>query len=74
MELAKLTSKGQTTIPKTLREALGLHAGDVLSFEAEGDHLVLRKLRDPGDQYLNAVAETLGEWASSEDEEAWRDL
>lgn len=74
MELAKLTSKGQTTIPKPLRDAVGLAPGDVLAFEVEGDHLILRKLRNPADPYLAGVESTLGEWNSQEDEEAWRDL
>lgn len=32
-ELAKITSKGQTTIPKALREAMGLHPGDTIAWE-----------------------------------------
>jgi len=32
MALATLTNKGQITIPKTVRESLGLHSGDKLEF------------------------------------------
>lgn len=32
---AKLTSKGQVTIPVEVREALGLNAGDTLTFEVD---------------------------------------
>ena len=32
MALATLTSKGQVTIPKVVRKALGLHTGDRLEF------------------------------------------
>jgi antitoxin PrlF len=32
MPSAKLTSKGQITVPKEVREALGLHTGDRLAF------------------------------------------
>ncbi|MBW1837045.1 MAG: AbrB/MazE/SpoVT family DNA-binding domain-containing protein [Deltaproteobacteria bacterium] len=32
MTLAKLTSKGQITIPKAVRDSLRLHAGDKVEF------------------------------------------
>ena len=32
MALATLTNKGQVTIPKAVRESLGLHSGDKLEF------------------------------------------
>nr|MBC8379657.1 AbrB/MazE/SpoVT family DNA-binding domain-containing protein [Planctomycetota bacterium] len=32
MALATLTSKGQVTIPKTVRNSLHLHAGDKVEF------------------------------------------
>ena len=32
MALATLTNKGQVTIPKSVRESLGLHPGDKLEF------------------------------------------
>ena len=32
MELAKITTRGRTTIPKRIREAAGLHESDVLAF------------------------------------------
>ena len=37
-----LSSKGQVVIPKAVRERLGLHAGDVLEIEEQGDALLLR--------------------------------
>lgn len=33
--VATLTSKGQLTIPKAIREALGLHEGDQVRFEMD---------------------------------------
>ena len=74
MELAKITARGQTTIPKSIREAANLHEGDVLAFEIEGNHLVVRKVTPGRDDYLRGLSEVLSEWASPEDEEAWRDL
>ena len=74
MELARITARGQTTIPKGVREAANLREGDMLSFEIEGDHLVVRKVAPDRDGYLHGFPEVLGEWVSAEDEEAWRDL
>ncbi len=74
MELAKITARGQTTIPKSIREAANLHEGDVLAFEIEGNHLVVHKVMPGRDDYLQGLSEVLSEWASPEDEEVWRDL
>ena len=74
MELAKITSRGQTTIPKRIREAANLREGDVIAFEIEGSHLVVHKVTPSRDDYLQGLFEVMSEWASPEDEEAWRDL
>jgi antitoxin PrlF len=37
---AKVTSKGQITVPKAVREALGVYAGDSLSFVVHDDGTV----------------------------------
>ena len=42
MELATLTAKGQLTVPKAVREALGLQQGDQLSWELEGGSVRVR--------------------------------
>ena len=41
MALATLTSKGQTTIPKSVREKLALKAGDRLEFIVRDDGSVV---------------------------------
>ena len=74
MELAKITARGQTTIPKSVREAADLHEGDVIAFEVEDDHLRVYKIAPGRDEYLHGLSSTMNEWASPEDEEAWRDL
>ena len=74
MELAKITARGQPTIPKSIREAAGLREGDVIGFEIEGDRLVVQKVVPGRDEYLHGLGEVMGEWLSPEDEEAWRDL
>lgn len=40
---AKLTSKGQVTIPKPVRDALDLHEGDEVVFRVERSRAVLAK-------------------------------
>ena len=74
MEFAKTTARGQTTIPKSIREAANLSVGDVIAFEIEGDHLVVHKVGPRQDDYLQGLLGVLREWISPEDEEAWRDL
>jgi AbrB family looped-hinge helix DNA binding protein len=82
METAKVTSKGQMTIPKHIRERAHLSTGDTLVLDMENGRIVMRKLmpqegaqKGAKDQeYLRSVQATLNEWSSPEDEEAWRDL
>lgn len=45
---AKLTSKGQITVPKEIRSALGVKAGDKLVFEGKNDKISVRPLRSKG--------------------------
>jgi len=37
-----MTSKGQVTVPKAVRQQLGLRQGTRVEFVVEGDHAVLR--------------------------------
>ncbi len=39
---AKITSKGQITVPREVRRALGVKEGDKLIFEQNGDEMVVR--------------------------------
>ncbi len=74
MYVSKMTLRGRTTVPKPVREAVNLREGDAIAFESVGDRIHLRKVAPAPDEYSSNVFETLGEWASQEDEEAWRDL
>ena len=42
METTTMTTKGQVTIPKSVRQQLGLKQGSRVAFVVEGDHAVLR--------------------------------
>ncbi|MGH7474665.1 MAG: AbrB/MazE/SpoVT family DNA-binding domain-containing protein [Longimicrobiales bacterium] len=45
MAAATLTSKGQITIPKTIRDRLGLEPGDRIDFVLEGEGQVVLRPR-----------------------------
>ena len=42
---AKISSKGQITVPRDVRRALGVQAGDHLVFESIGDEVRVRALK-----------------------------
>jgi len=44
VSVGTLTSKGQITIPKEIREILGVIEGDKLIFLVEGDRITMRKV------------------------------
>ena len=73
--IAKVTVKGQTTIPQEVRAALHIKPGDLLLWET-GDEGVakVRRVQPLDLAYLRAVEGSLGEWSSHEDEEAYSDL
>lgn len=43
---AKVTAKGQVTIPKSVRDELGLHEGDSVVFRVEGNRAVIAATGD----------------------------
>ena len=72
---SKLSSKGQITIPKVVRESLDLEPGDEVTFELSTGGAVIVRRAEPDDAaYHLAVSETLGEWCSDADTEAFRYL
>jgi AbrB family looped-hinge helix DNA binding protein len=44
--IAKLTSKGQITVPKAVRDALGLAEGDAVHFRVDGERVTLARIPD----------------------------
>lgn len=71
---SRLSSKGQVTIPAAVREKLHLEPGDTVIYEVEDERAVLRRAEPFDVAYHAALSDTLDEWASPEDEEAFGDL
>ena len=44
--MARLSSKGQITVPKAVREALDLHEGDQVVFRVDGQRAALSRTPD----------------------------
>ena len=73
--VAKITAKGQTTIPQDVRAALQVTPGDLISWEVGTDGTARVRRVQPMDlEYLRAVEGTLSEWSSAADEAAYRGL
>jgi antitoxin PrlF len=68
---ARISSKGQTVIPKVIREKLGLRPGDTVRFKLrpKGGVTIDKAPTGDGDPFV-----TFDEWASEEDEKLFRDL
>jgi AbrB family looped-hinge helix DNA binding protein len=72
--LRKITSRGQVTIPREVREKLKARIGDFVAFNVTSGGVGIRVV-DPLDrEWHAALAATVDEWSSPEDREAWRDL
>lgn len=52
---AKITSKGQVTIPKFVRDALKIGEGDEIIFEVQGDKVNIRRMTA-----IDTLATTIG--------------
>ena len=72
--ISKLSTKGQVTIPANIRKAIGIEPGDLISYELQGKSIKLKRIEPFDAAYHTSVSETLEEWNSPEDEEAFSDL
>lgn len=59
---ARITSKGQITVPRDIRRALGVRPGDRLLFEEEGDEVRVRpvRTRSPFEKYRGIGTPEIG--------------
>ena len=74
MLVSKISKKGQVTIPKIVRESLRANPGDWIEYEVRDNIIQLRRVEPFDRAFHAALSDTLTEWASAEDEEAFRDL
>ena len=56
---AKITSKGQVTIPKPVRDELGLEEGDYLVLEPRGEYLVGTKAEISSEDEFDRLADRI---------------
>jgi antitoxin PrlF len=74
VELATVTAKGQVTVPKAVRDALGLQQGDQLSWELEDGSVRVRAVSPLDLTYLQGLEAGLQEWSSADDDAAFANL
>lgn len=71
MITSRITSKAQTTIPRPVRQALGLQEGDTLAYEIRDGMVVLSRVeRDTIDDPFTHF----DEWDGAADRRAYADL
>jgi AbrB family looped-hinge helix DNA binding protein len=56
---AKITSKGQVTIPKPVRDELGLAEGDYLVLEPQGEYLIGAKAEIASEDEFDRLADRI---------------
>ena len=63
MITAKVTSKGQVTIPKEIRDKLGVHTGEDVGFEEKDGLLVISKVvtKSPFDKWVGKLKNLEGQ-------------
>ena len=72
--ISKVTVKYQTTIPREVREFLGVRQGDAVEYRIERGEVKVKRVTTPDSDYLAAVEKTLTEWDSAADNNAFKDL
>ena len=74
MRASRLSAKGQVTIPKELRESIGLQPGDMVGYEVKNGVISLTRIEPFDAAFHAAISDTLDEWMTPEDDEAFREL
>ncbi|MCK5153126.1 MAG: type II toxin-antitoxin system PrlF family antitoxin [Spirochaetales bacterium] len=66
---SKITSKGQVTVPKRVRESLGIKIGDSIAYEVHEDSAVIRRIPKIDVEWAKSIENTLTEWVDGLDDE-----
>ena len=74
VQVSRVSSKGQVTLPKKVREAIGVGPGDAVAYDVGKGVVTLRRLEPIDLAFHAAVESTLSEWGSKADDEAYSDL
>lgn len=65
-----VTSKGQVTVPKAIREKLGIKQGDRIEFVSENGRTIVRRARPLANPFTKYVG-ALGTFKSRKEINAW---
>ena len=57
VDITRLSSKGQIVVPRAVREALGLEPGAKFVVLADGDTIILKRIREPSLSEFRRMAE-----------------
>ncbi len=75
--IVKVTRKYQVTLPKEVREKLGIRIGDFLRVRVENEKIILEPVvprkRNPVDDMLNLISEQINVDAVKLVEESWNE-
>lgn len=74
MLTSRLSSKGQLTVPKKIREIIRVNPGDVVVYEVMEGKVSLKRIEPFDTAFHAALSKTMDEWMTPEDEQAFRDL
>jgi AbrB family looped-hinge helix DNA binding protein len=70
MDTSKVSEKGQTTIPKAIRELLNVSPGDVIQYCMTNGTIQLKRLVTSEDsEWETSLSTTMTEWESADDDD-----
>ena len=74
MAITTVTAKGQVTVPKAIREALGLRQGDRLAWEVHNGEARVKVVTPLDLNHLQGLEANLQDWMNAADDEAFAEL